>query len=240
MSGAVDRKVIESLRELGKEESADLVTELVDMFLYEAPLLIAGIKIACFKRDAATVRGHAHRLKGFCLNLGANGLADLCGAMEKDAEAERLDVFDLRFRELETLFDKVRVELLAEQAPRPRARVLVAEDNPVNQRVLFLHLSHLGCDVMLVGNGQEAVDAVASKTFDLVFMDCQMPVLDGYSATEIIRKTTGGKLPVIGVGADSTPENQRLALTKGMDDFMGKPVTKLALSRVLEKWLSND
>jgi signal transduction histidine kinase/CheY-like chemotaxis protein len=122
---------------------------------------------------------------------------------------------------------------------RARApRVLVAEDNPVNQRVLVRLLERLGCTVELAADGHEAVERVRSAAYDMVLMDCQMPVLDGFDATREIRALGGeaARIPIVAVTAHALPGDRERCLEQGMDDYVTKPLRMDELERVLARW----
>jgi CheY-like chemotaxis protein len=105
------------------------------------------------------------------------------------------------------------------------AHVLVADDNIVNQKAASRNLEKLGCKVELVDNGQEALDAVMKNSYDLVFMDCQMPVLDGLDATRAIRSQVpgGDKLRIVAMTANALQGDRGKCLDAGADDFITKP-----------------
>ncbi|MBX7221012.1 MAG: response regulator [Blastocatellia bacterium] len=130
---------------------------------------------------------------------------------------------------------------LPDAAPEvhPR-RILVAEDNIVNQKVTVRILEKKGFRVDVVANGLEAVKAVASIPYDLVLMDCQMPEMDGFEATLTIRKNQDQrpKVPIVALTANATQDDQERCFAVGMDDYLSKPVTPEKLSSVLERWLS--
>ncbi len=116
-------------------------------------------------------------------------------------------------------------------------RILVAEDNPVNQQVVSSMLRKRGHHVDIVGNGREAVDAVLRTPYDLVLMDIQMPELDGLSATHEIRKALGGPpLPIIAVTASALPEERQRCLAGGMDGYLVKPFKAHELFAAVESW----
>ncbi len=114
-------------------------------------------------------------------------------------------------------------------------RILVAEDNRVNQRVLELQLKKAGHDVSLVANGQEVMAALERDSFDLVFMDCQMPVMDGYEATRAIRRD--GRfdgLQIIAMTANTLEGDREKCLAAGMNDYLSKPTRERELLRTLD------
>lgn len=104
-------------------------------------------------------------------------------------------------------------------------RVLLAEDNPVNQRLLVRLLEHVGVQVSVSDNGQQALQQVGEQAFDLLLMDVQMPVLDGLAATRAIRQLgPRGQLPIIAISASTFTEDRQRCLAAGMDDFLAKPI----------------
>jgi PAS domain S-box-containing protein len=117
-------------------------------------------------------------------------------------------------------------------------RVLVAEDNEVNQQVAMLTLRRRGFAVDVVGDGAEAVAASERVAYDLIFMDCHMPRMDGFAATEAIRARQGGAAAtIIAMTASSMPEDRERCRAAGMDDFVAKPVRPDDLDAVLRRWL---
>ena len=121
-----------------------------------------------------------------------------------------------------------------------QGRVLLAEDNPVNQGVAKAMLRKLGLSMQLAQHGAEAVDLVRSQDFDLVLMDCQMPVMDGYQATRIIRGLAHGRgtsLPIIALTANAMQGDEQKCLAAGMSAFLAKPYTLAMLRAVLARWL---
>jgi signal transduction histidine kinase/CheY-like chemotaxis protein len=125
---------------------------------------------------------------------------------------------------------------------RARARILVAEDNPVNQRVASHMLKKLGYRCDIASNGKEAVEMFAQLPYDLVLMDCQMPEMDGYTAAQCIRQreeTVGGHTPVIAMTANAMREDRARCLDAGMDGFIPKPIALEELETAMECWITS-
>jgi signal transduction histidine kinase/CheY-like chemotaxis protein/HAMP domain-containing protein len=126
--------------------------------------------------------------------------------------------------------------LLAEAAARRRLRVLVAEDNETNQMVAVRMLAALGCRADVAADGQEAVAAVSRIPYDLVLMDCQMPEMDGFEATRVIRRldpARGGRVTIVAMTANAMQGDREKCLAAGMDEYVPKPVRKEDLERVV-------
>ncbi|RZI83710.1 MAG: PAS domain S-box protein [Rubrivivax sp.] len=120
-----------------------------------------------------------------------------------------------------------------------RGRVLVAEDNSVSQLLASQMLGRLGCQVDVVGNGREALEAVRRLPYDLIFMDCDMPIMNGLDATRQIRaeESPGQRLPIVAWTASALMGDVERCTEAGMDDFISKPVRFEDLGRMLDKWL---
>lgn len=125
--------------------------------------------------------------------------------------------------------------------PKLHGRILLAEDNPVNQEVASVMLQRLGVSMKIANNGQEALEHVQFENFDLVLMDCQMPIMDGFDATARIRareKDLGlPGLPIIALTANAISGDREHCLSKGMDDYLSKPFSQQQLHEVLSRWL---
>jgi CheY-like chemotaxis protein len=119
----------------------------------------------------------------------------------------------------------------------PGARVLLAEDDAVNQEVARFLLEEVGLRVVVAENGREAVQRVHSDDFDLVLMDMQMPEMDGLEATRILRRE-GRNLPIVAMTANAFDEDRQRCLEAGMNDHIGKPVMPDVLYETLVRWLS--
>jgi CheY-like chemotaxis protein len=121
------------------------------------------------------------------------------------------------------------------------ARILVAEDNIVNQKVALLHLQRLGYKADVAADGRAAIAAVGLQPYDLVFMDCQMPEIDGYEATRRIRarETSGDRprLPIVAMTAGALAGDREACLSAGMDDYIAKPVRQDELREILHRHL---
>eukprot|EP01133_Synstelium_polycarpum_P020235 gene20235-24262_t len=125
---------------------------------------------------------------------------------------------------------------------RQRRRVLLAEDNPVNVEVALAMLDSLGLDVACARNGEEALQAAQAEDFDLVLMDCQMPVMDGFAATAEIRRHEQQRgharvLPIVAITANALQGDREACLAAGMDDYLSKPFTQQDLGHTLARWI---
>ena len=125
-----------------------------------------------------------------------------------------------------------------------KIRILLAEDNTVNQRVARAMLRKMGLQADVVANGQDAVNALQIIPYDLVLMDCQMPDIDGFEATRLIRKGASGVLnpgvPIIAMTASTMQGDRERCINAGMSDFIAKPVQMGELMSILARWLANS
>jgi polar amino acid transport system substrate-binding protein len=133
----------------------------------------------------------------------------------------------------------------AREQPRPasgdgqklNARILVAEDNPTNQKVIVLLLKKFGCSADVAMNGFEAVRAAGVASFDAILMDCQMPVMDGFEATSEIRRMSEAHVPIIALTANALEGERERCIEAGMDDYLSKPVRSEELLKKLQYWI---
>ncbi len=129
----------------------------------------------------------------------------------------------------------------AQQESQPvqrRGRVLLVEDNPVNQLVAKGMLGKLGCDVVVAAHGAEALDQLEHDEFDLVLMDCNMPVMDGYEASRQIRQSgRWPHLPIVALTANAMSEERERCRAAGMSDYLAKPFRREELAALLDQWI---
>ena len=119
--------------------------------------------------------------------------------------------------------------------------ILVVEDNLVNQKVISAMIGKLGYRADIVADGLQAVAAASDNLYDMIFMDCQMPVMDGYAATLEIRQAEGqgtsrGRVPIVAMTANALSEDREQCFAVGMDDFISKPVMLDVLKSIIDKW----
>ncbi|WP_175645461.1 response regulator [Pseudomonas sp. KK4] len=128
--------------------------------------------------------------------------------------------------------------LVDRHLPQRRARVLLVEDNPVNQLVAKGMLGKLGCEVIVAAHGVEALDQLESSAFDLVLMDCNMPVMDGYEASRQIRRSgRWPQLPIVALTANAMSEERERCRAAGMNDYLAKPFRREELAALLDTWI---
>jgi CheY-like chemotaxis protein len=126
-------------------------------------------------------------------------------------------------------------------AGTPKRRALVVEDNAINQRVAVRTLERLGLEAAAVGNGRDALERLRHEHFDVVFMDCQMPLLNGYDATRRLRREEPAEehVPVIAMTAQSMPGDREKCLDAGMDDYVSKPLRMGEIQQKIAQWVTN-
>ncbi|MCH7866069.1 MAG: response regulator [Myxococcales bacterium] len=132
---------------------------------------------------------------------------------------------------------------------RFQGRILIAEDNEVNAEVTTAMLEAIGCEVQTAENGQLAIERLETESFDLVLMDCQMPIVDGFEATRRIRELEASaqaagqevkRLPIVALTAHAMQGDREKCLAAGMDEYLTKPFTRSEMSRILKQWLRED
>jgi signal transduction histidine kinase/ActR/RegA family two-component response regulator len=189
--------------------------------------------------DASSTRRHGGSGLGLAI---VKELAELMGGQV--GVDSRLDEgstfwFEVSLRKTEA------VEAVAEASPQlpvvPAARILVAEDDAVNQLVVEEMLKTLGCSVDVVDDGEAACAAASSTRYDLIFMDCHMPGTDGFEATRRIRdeaRARGLHTPIVALTADALIGDRERCLASGMDDYMTKPVSTAQLAEAVQRWVA--
>ena len=149
--------------------------------------------------------------------------------------------FNLRLPDLnanETVAEVEEDAGLLEILPEFNVDVLLVEDNLVNQKVAMAMLKKLGCRVWVAPNGAQALKQISERKFNLIFMDCQMPIMDGFEATRAIRQMVGAihDIPIIAMTAHALREDREECLASGMNDYLAKPVHRDKLIAILRKY----
>lgn len=121
-------------------------------------------------------------------------------------------------------------------------RILLAEDNPVNQKLAVLILTKAGYNIEVVGNGKQAVDAFSAKPgqFDLILMDVQMPEMDGLAATRVLRDKGFASVPIIAMTANAMKGDREICIEAGMNDYISKPIKREVVFEIIERWLHHE
>lgn len=126
------------------------------------------------------------------------------------------------------------------RSQEPKKVALVADDNQINRQVAAIFLSDLGFEVNLAADGVEAIQAFKSRSYDMVFLDCQMPHIDGFEVAQIVKeiqRRKGISVPIVALTADAVEGSREQCLARGMDDYLSKPIEPQALERLIENWL---
>ncbi len=125
----------------------------------------------------------------------------------------------------------------------PQLRILLVEDDQVNQAVACAMLEHFGCTIEIASNGEQAVETALASHFDVILMDCHMPVMDGFEASERIRADETShkrpRTPIVALTADIMPDTSKRCMAAGMDDYLAKPFSKAQLCDLLAQWSGN-
>jgi PAS domain S-box-containing protein len=133
-------------------------------------------------------------------------------------------------------------DLPRDAAPARRLRILVVEDNPINQKVSRMQIERLGHDADVAENGAVALAALELGRYDLIFMDCQMPVMDGFEATAEVRRLEGANrhTPIVALSANAMEGDAERCLAAGMDDYLSKPVSSASLAARIHRWSASE
>ena len=175
---------------------------------------------------------------GLGLHISQQLLATMGSAIvvESELNVGSIFIFDIELPIVQNI-----VEELPREAPKSAvAKVLLVEDNKVNQIVARGFLEHIGTTVMVAADGQQAIERLKAESFDLVLMDCQMPILDGYQATRQWRKheteNSLEPLPIIALTANAMKGDRELCIEAGMSDYLAKPINREALAEKVVRW----
>ena len=217
-----------------------LCVEVRDTGIGMGPAVLAQLFKPFTQADASTTR----RFGGTGLGLAiSHRIATLLGGkITVVSEPGRGAAFTLRVpvEPVAPVVESARSNRQTVQGLGQRLRVLVAEDNAVNQKVITLMLERMGHRVDAVGNGAEAVEALARAPYDVVLMDVQMPELDGIAATQMIRaRESVRRTPIIALTANVFADDVRRCRDAGMDDFIGKPVRRELLVMALSRFMTS-
>jgi len=134
-----------------------------------------------------------------------------------------------------------------ERDKESKPSILLVDNDPLSQEIVKEMMQHCGCQVHIAGNGREAVDAFSRQSFDMIFMECQIPEIDGYKTSGIIRSmeaenlgkgAAGRRIPIVALAASSIAGDREQIVRSGMDDYLAKPCRIADIQTMLDKWLS--
>ncbi len=232
----LDADALENLRQLGGD---DFLREVVDVFLADAPALIAAVRRSLEQEEGEELRRAAHTLKSNAATLGAEAFAELCRAVEQQAKAGRLD-------DLSPLVDRIEQEypavprgahvppvgsaLVSRPAAAP-GTILIADDNRVNRLLLGRGLEDDGHTIVFAEDGRQALGLLREQRFDLMLLDVLMPELDGYGVLEELQHDPHLRdIPVIVTSALDELDSVVRCLEMGAEDYLTKPVNAVLLN----------
>ena len=234
--GQVDLAMSELRREAGR---VTLRFRITDTGIGIAPAIRDKLFQVFSQGDSSTTRRFGG--SGLGLAISQRLVSRMHGTIAVDSTPGRGSAFsfDCSFELADADSAAPVIPLKAGTAGELHGRILVAEDDAVNQRVIQLMLKKLGLQCVMVSHGQAAMDALLNgEAFDAVLMDCQMPGMDGFETTRQVRqKLNGGSLPIIALTANVMASDREACLAAGMDDFLSKPVRMEELKQCLNRWL---
>ncbi len=249
---------------------AGITPKLARLYLQEAAGKIASLAREVDRKDTIAIKRETHWLKSSSANVGARRLSELCQLLEARALNNDLADVEAMHAEIQREYLRVTAALEAilseasdtiKQRPnamprfdvgqaakidgaRPRqfdAKILIVEDSMVNREIAAEYLSTCGCAVEMAETGEQAITAYMAEDFDLILMDCQMPVLDGYQAARGIRereaKLDRKPVPIVALTANTSYEDKQRCFTAGMNDYVSKPYPEERIREVLARWL---
>jgi PAS domain S-box-containing protein len=227
----------------GQPQQTQLTFTIRDTGIGMSPDVVANLFSPFYQVDASTTR----RFGGTGLGLSiCKRLVELMGgriSVESNPGSGSTFRFELPFGIDRSLAEPVPT-LTAPDTLRPGLRILLVEDNLVNQKVAGALLKKLACLVSIAVNGEEALRQLNAEPFDIILMDCQMPVMDGFEATQRLRAgeagSTAATLPVIAMTANAMQGDREQCLAAGMDDYLAKPVNRNELHDALLRWSSRS
>jgi signal transduction histidine kinase/CheY-like chemotaxis protein len=225
--------------EVSRPDTAHLKVSVIDTGIGIAPEQQAKLFKRFTQADSSTTRRYGGT--GLGLAISKQLVELMRGQIEVTSTQGKGSTFSFTLPLLETAQQRAPVAPKpVVRAERSGRRILVVEDNIVNQRVAQHMLLRLGHVVDLAQNGREALERLSADPYDLVLMDCQMPEMDGFEATTHIRRPDSGVLdhdiPIVAMTANAFDEDRERCLAAGMNDFLSKPVHRPTLEHMIEKW----
>ncbi len=236
--------VLHTTLQRGEAEQATLRFSVRDTGIGIAPEQRSRLFEAFVQGDGSTTRKYGGT--GLGLTISRQLVELMGGRVRVDSQLGRgsLFWFDLTFRRCQSEHvpadrSVTRIGARAAVVEAGRYRILLAEDNPVNQMIALRILQKAGYETHAVDNGRHALDAVAKGRYDLVLMDVQMPEMDGLEATEHIRRLEGAcrRTPIVAMTANAMTGDREKCLTAGMDDYLSKPIQAQQLCQVVRRWV---
>ncbi len=221
------------------EEGWNLISDVKDTGIGIPPELQAQVFEKFTQVDTSSKRKHGGTGLGLAIT---RQLVELMGGtISVSSEPGKGSSFDfnLKLAEYEPSGEAAETEPVEPEAsPEIKADILLVEDNLVNQKVAVAMLKKLGCRVTVVPNGAQALKVIPDHRFDLIFMDCQMPIMDGFETTRAIRQMVGEirDIPIVAMTAHALKEDREQCLESGMDDYLAKPVYRDKLIAILRKY----
>lgn len=204
----------------------------------------ASMRLPAAERQSEPVVDNVHLTGGIAaVQAGETFLSRWPIHSNQDADRQLRCEWPIQLTELRALVCSNQTEQapqIESDVPLRGLQILVAEDNQVNQVVVEKHLQAMGASVVVVDNGSLALDALQEERFDLVLMDCEMPQMDGYTATRILRRERNSDMPIVALTAHAGEEHRQLAMDAGMNGYLTKPINRADLVDTVLNYASSD
>ncbi len=225
-----------------KTSSFDIAKELLDIDMYDVVIVGQKIQLETYEDVFQVIREHNAECQIISYWEAGTATTNQDNHIMLHLPIKQSDLYDALVLKINPEISSSVMDNIAAQGNYHNSPVLVVEDNLVNQQVIKELLSLFNCQITLANNGQEAIDKVQKDNFKLIFMDIQMPVMDGVTATQAIQELGGtyASLPIVALTAHNLPGDKDKSIAAGMQDHITKPIEINELKRVLNKYLEAE
>lgn len=221
----------------------ELLQEIIADFLNDIPELNETLKMAIDQKDHKTIAFIAFTIKEGAADISSTPVVEICDQLESAAKTQNIDTVKSLYKSFEKLIQQLKASFLP-QKPEKAYKILVVEDEPTNQKLMEQILKKKNYSFKIVENGNLAIESMKQQYFDLIFMDIQLPGMDGMEVTQRIRyiepDIINPDAPVIAVSAHALKDDKMLFSSSEMDDFIEKPIQQELLYKKIEYYMNKE